>query len=131
MPAAVSAPGDYLNTQAPAVQETPIPASQLSAAAQEGETKLLTLRGNTFRLMPKLSLGALVAIGDAEQAGDIGGLVRGAAKLIVKDDRDRFLDFMLEEPDDPNDSIELEEFLEAMDRAAAGVTGRPPRNAGS
>lgn len=129
---AVSLPDAAAVAPAPAVVPAE-PVTQLQAAASESkdESKVLTILGHSFRLMPKIGLGAMSDLDASQRTGEIKAMIDAAAKLIVKADRERFIEFMMDEPDDPDQMVDLDIFLEAIDTAVAQVVGRPTNSAGS
>lgn len=121
------------STAAP-IAAVPAPPTQLEAAAAESNEEkpgILTVLGRDFKLMKKLSLGASVDLDTAQRNEDIGGILNATSRLLVKDDRERFLEFMLADGDDEEDTVDLDLFLEALGRAIEGVAGRPTQAAKS
>jgi hypothetical protein len=91
----------------------------------------VTVLSHSFRLIPKLSLLGFTELDTAQREADLSKIVAAAAKLIHKADRDRFLEVVLSEPDDEADVIDLDTFLDALEKAVERVIGRPTLTSGS
>ena len=111
-------------TQAAPIAAVP-PATQLEVAAKENEPKTVEVLGRSFRLMTKLSLGASVQLDKAQRDEDIEGILNATSRLLVPDDRDGFLEFMLADGETEDETVDLDVFLEALGKAIEGVSGRP------
>lgn len=113
---------------------TPAPATPLESAVKEqrveiGEgSRTITVLGHNFDLAKKVTVRALVDFDEANRTNNLGLMVDAAAKLIKKSDRDRFIDFILGDPDDDDDVVTIDEFVQAINGALETIGGRPLDN---
>ena len=104
-------------------------AAENNVAATNGKSqhhnKVLLLGGAEFGLRDKLPLFAIAAIDKSSRDGDISGIVHATAGILKKTERQRFLDFVLDDDVDDDAVLTIEDFQKAMDDAMELIAGRP------
>lgn len=105
--------------------------TELDAAVAEAkqEAKIIEVLGREFTLMPKVSLVAATDLDEAQRDEHLLGIIKAASKLIVPAEREAFLAWLLEESDDPDNVIDLDDFLRTLESAMEAISGRPPASA--
>ena len=111
--------------------ERPVDALDAAQSESSPDHKHITVHGRKFRLVKKVGLGVSNEISKASESDYIHLYVSAAARLIHKSERDEFVDFILDEPDDEDQAIDLEEFFDIMNAALEAITGRPTSNTDS
>ena len=101
------------------------PLTPLQVAVAESEPEKaphVNLGGVDWYLIPKLTVAATVTLDTAQREGDFAKIINAAALLIKKDQREAFKHLLLEDEDA---EVDLDTFLETLEKAIEGVVGRP------
>lgn len=114
----------------------PLPATtplEAAVAEQENPTRTFTYAGKTFDLVdPEKLTKSAYMVEKGSATGSLYLLVDGAAEMVVADQRQGFIDWLLEDLGGSDDEqVSFEGLLQAIFASYEDATGRPLDKSGS
>jgi hypothetical protein len=101
------------------------PKDALEAAVKEEAGQAITVLGEKFPLVKKLTVLATHSIYKAQREEDLSLLIEAASNMVDKQHRKKFLDLLLSEPDGDDEELTMEDFNDLFQDAIEKIGGRP------
>lgn len=79
----------------------------------------------SYSVVSFLTPNDMAAISDAQESGDLAATIASFGRLVPKKDRDNFVAYVLDDPDDDADRVSFPELTKRVNELVEHLMGRP------